>query len=658
MTSFQFSKTSGLAWRYAGYIFASLIFIEVMILIPSAVFRYQQLREDLIHEAGHLVELAVDHSNVDSSGIERLISDLLGLNGIVGLAIMPSQHDPVISIGDRVQSDFDFSAFDHHGNILDQDGFIEFGITGTTLPEGMKIVVRLDSTPVFGQLLDYIGMVLFLVVIVAAFLTFASLHITQRLFLLPLAELRSGLLDSIAMQEVVFSNEMLSRPDELGSISRQCRILLKRLFDAKGHLAATNKLLSGELAKRNEGLEKLNDDLTRELASRHVVERDLKKARDRAEKASQAKTEFLSAMSHELRTPLNAIIGFAQILENSRKEPLSERQEKCVRQIRIGGEHLLGLIAGLLDLSKIEAGQIDLEMEPIWPSEVFKEVLELMRSVAQEKEIILEGKRRTDKRILADRDHLKQVMVNLIGNAIKYNRQGGRVEFGCLEEPTGTVCLFVSDTGYGIEEHEIQTIFEPFSRLPNHRETIEGTGIGLTIVRKLVTEMGGEIRCESLVGQGTTFWMDFPVYDLLPKLGKPVYNGHSFKEEHHIEANSGLVLYIEDNPANIALVEMALAEIPDVALVSAPDAEMGIELAKSIKPDLILMDINLPGENGFLAKARLWADEETRAIPVVAISASAMEDDIQLGHDAGFKSYLTKPLDVVRLTDLIRHELQ
>lgn len=255
-----------------------------------------------------------------------------------------------------------------------------------------------------------------------------------------------------------------------------------------------------EIRQHRQNLEELVSIRTRELEA----------AKKAAEKASQAKSEFLSLMSHELRTPLNAILGFSQVLEFNKMQPLTEAQKISVSNIRESGTHLLELISDVLDLAKIESDNFDLSMEHLMPSEVFRECLELMRPLASKRQVTMSGKPGAIEGVYVDRRKFKQIVLNLLSNAIKYNRPGGEVNFGCEKMPGDNVRIFVSDTGTGIPDERHQELYQPFNRLGREASDIEGTGVGLAITKQLVEAMGGEIRCESKIDEGTTFWMIFP----------------------------------------------------------------------------------------------------------------------------------------------------
>ncbi len=389
-----------------------------------------------------------------------------------------------------------------------------------------------------------------------------------------------------------------------------------------------------------------------DISSMKIAERGILIAKEEAEKANAAKSDFLSRMSHELRTPLNAILGFGQLMGQDNKDPLSPSQENRLGEIVKGGKHLLELIEEVLDLSRIESNQITLSIENVNLSDVFLETLNLVLPMAQKSNITVDNKLEGDLFALADRTKLKQVLLNLLTNAIKYNSENGSITLDALENPKGKVSISVKDTGMGISPEQHKSIFEPFNRLDRDQTEIEGTGIGLTITQRLIEKMNGSIEVESVIGKGSTFTLRLPE-------GKELQKGSTEKENlvmlPKLKENKGRykVLYIEDNPANLTLVKQILESREDISLLSAPKAQEGIDLAHKHLPELILMDINLPDMDGIEALKKLKAFEETKRIPVIAISANAMETQIKRAMKAGFKAYIKKPFDLTQFMQTI-----
>lgn len=395
-------------------------------------------------------------------------------------------------------------------------------------------------------------------------------------------------------------------------------------------------------------------NLYRQFAERETVMREFATARDQAEQANRAKSEFLSSMSHELRTPLNAILGFAQLLVAGRRMPLTERQKHHVEQIQKSGQHLLSLINEVLDLARIEAGHLHLSIETLHVDDIIREVVENLATSAMAAEVRLALPDSCHLAIRADYTRVKQVLFNLLSNAIKYNRRPGRVSIHC-ERSESMSRITVSDTGQGIPEARLAELFEPFNRLNAENSAIEGTGIGLTLTKELVERMGGRIGVNSQTDVGSDFWFELP-------LATECSTSHAITDNGNVErppSNSVhyRILYIEDNPANLRLMEAIFDEQEHLTLKAVPDAEIGLDLAKSAPPDLILMDIDLPGMDGYQALTRLKEEERTRDIPVIAVSANAMKSDLDRARKAGFAAYLTKPIDIMQLLDEVTRRL-
>jgi PAS domain S-box-containing protein len=397
--------------------------------------------------------------------------------------------------------------------------------------------------------------------------------------------------------------------------------------------------------------------LTRDLTQRNKVEATLKNAKAAAEKANLAKSDFLSSMSHELRSPLNAILGFAQLLESDVPPP-SESQNESIGQILHAGWYLLELINEILDLATIESGKLSMSLEPVALHDVLIECQAMIEPLAQRRGITMQfPKRATPYSVRADRTRIKQVLINLLSNAIKYNSAGGSVIVDCHEaRRAGHIRLTVTDTGAGLPPEKLAQLFQPFNRIGQEASGEEGTGIGLVVSKRLVELMDGVIGVESKVGTGSVFWVELlstaPLS--LPVAGEPLI---ASEPEIAFDKTVRTLLYVEDNPANLQLVEKLIGRRPDLRLLSAVDGTRGVELARSAQPDVILMDINLPGISGIEALRILRDDEKTAHIPVVALSANAMARDVQRGLHAGFFRYLTKPIKVSEFMDALNTAL-
>jgi signal transduction histidine kinase/AmiR/NasT family two-component response regulator len=428
--------------------------------------------------------------------------------------------------------------------------------------------------------------------------------------------------------------------------------------DAQLHekmLAMNEALLLGSLRQHElaEAAEKLNEQLRAEIAMRMEVERELHNAIAVAEKANLAKSDFLSSMSHELRTPLSAVLGFAQLIESGSPPP-TPAQKRSIEQILKAGWYLLELINEILDLAQIESGTLPLSLEPIALSAVVRECQAMIEPQAQTRSIRMTFPRfEVAYFVQADRTRVKQVLINLLSNAIKYNRVGGTVDVGYTASTPGRIRIWVKDTGEGLAPDKLAQLFQPFNRLGKETGTEEGTGIGLMVSKRLVELMKGEIGVESTVGKGCVFWIALNLTADPQRAVAAADLTAAAQAQLHAGAQLRTLLYVEDNPANLMLVEEIIARRPDIRLLSAPDGIRGIEVARASLPDVILMDINLPGISGIQALKNLRADLATAHIPVVALSANAIPRDIEKGLAAGFFRYLTKPIKVDEFMDTL-----
>jgi PAS domain S-box-containing protein len=389
-----------------------------------------------------------------------------------------------------------------------------------------------------------------------------------------------------------------------------------------------------------------------DITERARTEKALKAAKEEADRASRTKSEFLSRMSHELRTPMNAILGFAQLLE---LDDLTVDQQESVAHIIRGGRHLLELINEVLDISRIEAGHLSLSIEAVEFSEILRETLDLVRPLASELKLTLSSSAVCACYILADRQRFKQVLLNLISNAIKYNRLGGSVTIVCAEVED-RLRIEIKDTGVGIPAERLSQLFKPFERLGAEHGSIEGTGLGLAVARRLVEAMNGVIGVESTNDDGSVFWIDFPLTD------SPLVRGNLVEQETEVEAvdpgEKRRVLYIEDNLSNLRLIEHVIAHRPAIELLSARNGRDGVRLAETETPDLILLDLNLPDMHGHEVLQELQRDAAAAAIPVVVVSADAVTAQKERLLKAGAIEYLTKPLDIKKLLETLDRTLE
>jgi PAS domain S-box-containing protein len=408
--------------------------------------------------------------------------------------------------------------------------------------------------------------------------------------------------------------------------------------------------VSGQPLKDDEGNTRGGVAVMRDITAAKRSQDLLRKAKEEAERANHAKSEYLSRMSHELRTPLNSILGFAQILE---MDALPPEQQDSVAHIMKGGQHLLSLINEVLDLARIEAGRLSLSPEPIHLREVIQEALAFVRPIAQQDNITisLDSTIDTETHVQADQQRLRQVLLNLLSNAVKYNVVGGRVDISCQPREGGVFRISVTDTGHGISEKHQERLFQPFERVGDETMGIEGTGLGLALSRGLMEAMEGRIGVESKIGQGSTFWielkgMERPEDAIAPPSDEPG------AEYASIYSQLRTVLYIEDNQANFRLMERIVAHRKGLRLIGAHRGQAGLEDARMYLPDLILLDLHLPDMSGQQVLEQLGSDSITREIPVVIVSADATPGQIDRLRAEGVLSYLTKPLDVDSILNL------
>jgi signal transduction histidine kinase/CheY-like chemotaxis protein len=403
-----------------------------------------------------------------------------------------------------------------------------------------------------------------------------------------------------------------------------------RRRDEVGRLAEAFNAMTSEIAGARTDLEARVEARTRELAA----------ARQEADKANRAKSEFLSLMSHDLRTPLNAILGFAQLLES---ENLTRDQAEHVSQILAGGRHLLDLISEVLDITRIETGQLPMSLEPVSVREIVMRQVDLVRPIAADRRVTFEvGALDSADAVMADRQRLRQILLNLFSNAVKYNRERGHVVVTGGPVEGGRYRITVTDTGAGIPDVKMQRLFQPFERLGAEQTGIEGTGLGLALSKALAEAMGGSLGATSVVDSGSTFWVDLKQSD------KAVAQAahEAVRSVEQTPTAGGTVLYIEDNRSNVKLVERILQRRPGVVLVHAPNGEAGIALCRSRRPDLVLLDLHLPDMSGEDVLGRLWADPGTRAIPKIVVTADATPGLGRRLESEGAVAVMTKPLNV------------
>jgi PAS domain S-box-containing protein len=440
-----------------------------------------------------------------------------------------------------------------------------------------------------------------------------------------------------ADREVLASGEVIDIPEEpIDTVENGARILHTRKIAIRDERGSPRYLLG------------ISEDITDRKAAEGAAEA----ARAEAERANGAKSEFLSSMSHELRTPLNAVIGFGQLLELDDMDP---HQSESVEQILKAGRHLLELINEVLDISRIESGTMRLSLEPVHLASVLAEALSLIRPLADTAQVrlIVHPSDSPDLHVRADQQRLKQVLINLLSNAVKYNHRGGEVSVHCTELAEGRIEVAVADTGHGMSAEQLERLFEPFDRLGAEGTNVEGTGLGLSLSKGLMEAMAGAITAETEPGIGSTLRIhlgraEAPGEAATVRTSEPVAANEPPRETHTI-------VYIEDSPANLKLVEQVLNHLPDVRLIPAMQGKLGLDLIRRHHPDLILLDLHLPDLHGREILEQLKRDPATAAIPVVVLSADASPAQFERLLAAGAAGYLTKPIDVESLLNTVRN---
>lgn len=586
--------------------------------------------------------------NFDRDLMSSTLSSLMSVPNVLGARITHPNGDVIISLGN-------FGTAGDGKTTAHQK--IEWTNNGQTRLIGYFDIAldvsQVNDALVYG-IMTTVSILVLLTGVVMASIYFAVRHITQ-----PLDAL-NGLMYRIAEGRHDLAVPYLQRNDEIGRVAAAVKTFRDNAVE----------------------LEKLRNNLEQQVSEQT---KDLRYAKEEAEIANRAKSEFLSSMSHELRTPLNAIMGFAQLLElNAERYADNPQYAKSVKQILLSSTKLLGLIEQVLDFSKIETGNLEVTLEDVSMNSIIQAVQETVQPLASKYEINLSRTKGPfwDGLVHVDPILLRQAICNLMLNAIKYNRPGGRVEYTCTRMATGRVRFVITDTGVGIAPEKQADLFQPFTRLGAESSTIEGTGIGLSITKKLLDIMDCRIDFESVVGIGTTFWIEIPISrdlrtndqakapapDTGSEAGAPVGHVHNAEVEPVAvvadtirptnKASGHCVLYVEDSAANAALMEQYFSIIKSgPELIIAGTGEEGLELARERHPGLILMDINLPGISGLEAMQQLRAQSEFSRTPIVAVSADAMPDEIQKAKAAGFDDYLTKPIKLSLLKEIIERNL-
>jgi len=446
-------------------------------------------------------------------------------------------------------------------------------------------------------------------------------------------------------------------PAVIQRVLRERRTLMEKK-QVEAELSQHRCHLEELVATRTDELAEANKHLRQDIVERKRIQAELTHAKAEAEKANLAKSNFISGMSHELRTPLNAILGFAQLIEAGSPTPTPTQMAR-LKEILHGGWYLLDLINEILDLAKIESGNLVLSQESVSLAKVIAECQAMIEPQAQQYGIHLTfHKFDTSLSVKADPTKLKQVLINLLSNAIKYNRAQGTVELKCVTGTSGYIRISIQDTGAGLSPEKLTQLFQPFNRLGQEHGTVEGTGLGLVTTKQLIERMGGVIDVESTVGVGSVFWFEL-VSATAPQLAARECKSQEITPKIYVGTQQHTLLYFEDNSTNLLLVKELIEEgRPDMRLLLADNGKLGIELARTHLPDVILMDITLPDINGIEAMEILLKDPLTAHIPIVALSANAMPHDVLKGMEAGFFRYICKPFELNEFMCVIDEALE
>lgn len=448
--------------------------------------------------------------------------------------------------------------------------------------------------------------------------------------------------------------------DEAADLVDSFNAMLSEIEQRTRALEGSNREIAREAQERaraQQEVMRLNEELEQRVHERtmqlELANAELEMAIEEARAANQAKSAFLSSMSHELRTPLNAILGFAQILASNDMPTTPEQKKEFSGHILKSGRHLLTLINEILDLAKVEAGALQLSMEAVALDEILLECRGMIAPLAAARGVQVRFPDHVRAIVQADRTRLKQVLLNLLSNAVKYNRDGGVVMVDCAPTVPARLRLTVQDTGMGMTPDQLAALFQPFNRLGQENGPQEGTGIGLVVTRRLVEMMGGEMGVTSSPGVGSVFWIELARAEGQAGAAAAAVQAGPAPQAAADGVAPHTLLYVEDNPANLRLVQEIVRFRAGLRLLSAADGPAGLALAREECPDVVLMDLNLPGMSGFEVLAQLRRDPATAGIPVVALSANAMQQDIERGLAAGFARYLTKPIDIDRFNEAI-----
>jgi signal transduction histidine kinase/ActR/RegA family two-component response regulator len=636
------------------------VLVSLMAIATYDLSRYHRnVMHDMQAQADMLGQMSVPALSVGDPELARQNLDLLRVRAKVRAAAIYNERGAL------------FAAFLMPGEAASfprQPGLDQIRVDGNQL----ELFKRLEHDGVVlgtvylradyeldSRVLDYleIGAV---AIVIAMLIAYLLLERLQKVVLEPITSITEVAREVVEKRNYSFRARQ-SSDDEISVLVTAFNDMLAEIERRTSELESSNRAIVREVRERDlaqQEVMRLNAELERRVRERteqlEIANHELGVAIEAAQRASNSKSSFLSSMSHELRTPLNAILGFAQILVSESLPSTLQQKKEFAGHILKAGRHLLTLINEILDLAKIESGTMNLSLELVELGDLLHECQTMIEPQADARRVSVLFPQTTELAALADRTRLKQIMLNLLSNAVKYNRERGSVLVSCSVTGYDRVRIAVQDTGSGLSPEQLDGLFQPFNRLGQEGGAEEGTGIGLVVTKRLVEAMGGDIGVSSTVGTGSVFWVELKLAIAAPRPEKEPALRVGQSGPH---GAAYTLLYVEDNPANLRLVEEIIQFRHDIRLLSAPDAQHGIDLANAELPDVILMDIHLPGMSGIDALAILRHGARTAKIPVIAITANALPRDVERGLELGFFRYLSKPINLDEFNEALKSAL-